>query len=106
MFQIDDVNMPSLDQYGSRPAIETLRHSVEHRGLYDSDDHNFRFIDNTNYMIIAAPPGGGRNPMSARFVRHFNFFNYIRNLEQYTFNIYGQILKGFFKTNFFKQEII
>ena len=97
--------MPNLDEFGSIPAIEILRNVIEFRGIYDRDDFQFKAIDSTSFIVVAAPPGGGRNPISTRFSRHFSLFNVASNQEQSAHSIFGQILKGFFKSYFFKQEI-
>ncbi|TPX60044.1 hypothetical protein PhCBS80983_g02063 [Powellomyces hirtus] len=43
---VDDLNMPAREQYGAQPPIELLRQWMDH--------------------------DGGRNPVTSRFLRHFN----------------------------------
>ncbi|CAB3225668.1 unnamed protein product [Arctia plantaginis] len=68
---IDDVNMPRLDVYGAQPTIELLRQFLDFGGLYDRDKLYWKEILDVILSCACAPPGGGRNPLTARFVRHF-----------------------------------
>eukprot|EP00434_Breviolum_minutum_P018350 symbB.v1.2.016191.t1/scaffold1223.1/size130870/4 len=67
---IDDVNMPLVEEYGAQPPIELLRQFQDQRGFFDRKKHEWKDIENTTLLLCAAPPGGGRNAMTARFTRH------------------------------------
>jgi dynein heavy chain, axonemal len=71
MFFVDDVNMPKMDRYGSQPPIELLRQFIDFKGFYDRDKMYWKDVQDVVIAAACAPPGGGRNPLSARFVRHF-----------------------------------
>ncbi|XP_063222655.1 dynein axonemal heavy chain 6 isoform X2 [Bacillus rossius redtenbacheri] len=71
IFFVDDVNMPRLDTYGSQPPIELLRQYLDFGGLYDREKLFWKEIQDVTIMAACAPPGGGRNPLTPRFVRHF-----------------------------------
>ncbi|XP_052746778.1 dynein axonemal heavy chain 6 [Bicyclus anynana] len=71
---IDDVNMPRLDVYGAQPTIELLRQFLDFGGLYDRDKLYWKEILDVVLSCACAPPGGGRNPLTGRFVRHFAMF--------------------------------
>ncbi|XP_053624487.1 dynein axonemal heavy chain 6 isoform X1 [Plodia interpunctella] len=71
---IDDVNMPRLDVYGAQPTIELLRQFLDFGGVYDRDKLYWKEILDVVLSCACAPPGGGRNPLTARFVRHFAMF--------------------------------
>ncbi|CAJ1374166.1 unnamed protein product [Effrenium voratum] len=64
---IDDVNMPLVEEYGAQPPIELLRQFQDQRGFFDRKKHEWKDIENTTLLLCAAPPGGGRNAMTARF---------------------------------------
>ncbi|KAJ9576326.1 hypothetical protein L9F63_006826, partial [Diploptera punctata] len=68
---VDDVNMPKLDTYGSQPPIELLRQYLDFHGLYDREKLFWKDIEDVIITAACAPPGGGRNPLTPRFVRHF-----------------------------------
>lgn len=68
---VDDVNMPRLDTYDSQPPIEFLRQVLDYQGFYDCDKLYWKSIEDVILTVACAPPGGGRNPMSPRFMRHF-----------------------------------
>ncbi|XP_063373463.1 dynein axonemal heavy chain 6 [Cydia amplana] len=71
---IDDVNMPKLDVYGAQPTIELLRQFLDFGGVYDRDKLYWKEILDVVLSCACAPPGGGRNPLTARFTRHFAMF--------------------------------
>ena len=69
---LDDVNMPKLDTYGSQPPIELLRQFQDFGGWYDRDKLFWKKIEDVTITAACAPPGGGRNPITPRFLRHFS----------------------------------
>lgn len=97
---IDDVNMPKLEMYGAQPPIELLRYSkfkkkvipvpvhfllylvmyrfviyrqyLDYHGLYDREKLFWKEIRDVIITAACAPPGGGRNNLTPRFVRHFS----------------------------------
>jgi dynein heavy chain len=47
-----------------------------------------------------APPGGGRNPVSARVLRHFNLLSFTELSDASVGRIFTTILGGFLTHNF------
>uniref|UniRef100_A0AAY4DWD2 AAA+ ATPase domain-containing protein n=1 Tax=Denticeps clupeoides TaxID=299321 RepID=A0AAY4DWD2_9TELE len=74
VFLVDDLNMPKLDSYGSQPPIELLRQYQDFHGFYDREKFFWKEIQNMTIVAACAPPGGGRNPVTPRFLRHFSMF--------------------------------
>lgn len=90
---IDDLNMPALETYGAQPPIELIRQFMDFNGKiqiylayfrmfklfktagwYDRKEIGlFRLIEDLNFICAMAPAGGGRNPLTARLLRHFHF---------------------------------
>lgn len=92
---VDDVNMPKLDTYGSQPPIELLRQYLDYGGLYDREKLFWKWITDVTITAACAPPGGGRNPLTPRFVRHFGMLFIPSPNETLLKNIFRVIIKGF-----------
>ncbi|KAJ8402442.1 hypothetical protein AAFF_G00369310 [Aldrovandia affinis] len=97
---VDDLNMPKLDSYGSQPPIELLRQFQDFRGFYDRDKFYWKDIQDMTIAAACAPPGGGRNPVTPRFLRHFSMLCLPTPSEQSLKQIFKAILSGFL-ANFF-----
>ena len=70
---VDDFNMPQVEEYGAQPPIEILRQFLCDTGWYDIEgDKSWRSIVNTQLLAAMGPPGGGRNEITPRIMRHFN----------------------------------
>lgn len=44
---------------------------MDYKGLYDRQKMFWKQIQDVVICAACAPPGGGRNPLTPRFVRHF-----------------------------------
>ncbi|XP_029341080.1 dynein heavy chain 6, axonemal [Acyrthosiphon pisum] len=94
---IDDVNMPKPEVYGAQPPIELLRQLLDCGGMYDRDKLDWKYIENVILCTICAPPGGGRNPLTPRFTRHFSMMFIPTTSENAMRTIFSSILDGFFE---------
>ena len=93
IFFIDDLNMPALEVYGAQPPIELLRQWCDFTGWYDRRAiGDFRKLVDVNFICAMGPPGGGRNPVTARLLRHFNFLAYTEMEDDSMRKIFGTIL--------------
>ncbi|XP_044299896.1 dynein axonemal heavy chain 6 isoform X2 [Varanus komodoensis] len=92
---VDDLNMPKLDRYGSQPPIELLRQYQDFGGFYDREKLFWKEIHDVTISSACAPPGGGRNPVTPRFIRHFAMLCLPTPSEHSLKQIFQAILKGF-----------
>ncbi|XP_056424426.1 dynein axonemal heavy chain 14 isoform X2 [Hyla sarda] len=68
---IDDLNMPSPEEYGAQPPLEMMRQFLELGGFYDTKSLAWKNIQDTTLVAACAPPGGGRSEISPRLLKHF-----------------------------------
>ncbi|XP_046731532.1 dynein axonemal heavy chain 1 [Silurus meridionalis] len=93
IFFIDDLNMPMLETYGAQPPIELLRQWMDHGGWYDRKQiGTFKQLVDINFACAMGPPGGGRNPITQRFTRHFNYLSFTEMEDSSKKKIFTTIL--------------
>ncbi|CAG5113648.1 Oidioi.mRNA.OKI2018_I69.chr2.g7738.t1.cds [Oikopleura dioica] len=93
VFFIDDFNMPALEEYGAQPPIEIIRQWMDYKGWYDRKAiGSFRNLVDIGFVCAMGPPGGGRNPVTARLLRHFNQLAFTEMGDKSKARIFGKIL--------------
>jgi dynein heavy chain len=90
---IDDLNMPMREKYFAQPPIELLRQWMDHKGWYDrAPPCAFKTVVDVILVGCMGPPGGGRNPVSNRALRHFNFLSFTDMSDKSLVRIFDSIL--------------
>ena len=98
---VDDMNMPMREKYFAQPPIELLRQWMDHKGWYDRvPPCLFKTVVDVILVGCMGPPGGGRNPVSNRALRHFNFLSFTDMSDQSLVRIFDSILGATFVKHF------
>ncbi|XP_046823509.1 dynein axonemal heavy chain 7-like [Vespa crabro] len=103
---IDEVNMPAKETYGSQSAIELLRQFFDHGSWYDLKRPEKITILDTMFICAMAPPGGSRQEIYQRFLRHFNLYSINEFSMESVFRIFTNIAFIGLKRNGYTTSVI
>ena len=95
---VDDLNMPEVETYGAQPPIELLRQLIDNGGWYDLKEKSWRKIVDTSVVSAMGPPGGGRNFVTPRLLRHFSLFCFAEFEDATLRRIFSSIVNWHFTT--------
>ena len=96
---IDDVNMPALETYGASPPVELLRQFLDYKGFYDRQKLFWKGIADVCAVAACGPPGGGRNSLTPRYVRHHTVVAMTQPSAEAMKRIFLSIVDGSLKLN-------
>lgn len=102
---VDDLNMPLVETYGAQPPIELVRQLIDGEGYYDLKEMAWRKIVDTIVLAAMGPPGGGRNNVTPRLLRHFNLLCFSEFDDTTLTRIFTTILTWYFGSNPFLPEV-
>ncbi|CAH8647966.1 unnamed protein product [Schistosoma rodhaini] len=97
---IDDLNMPMKENYGAQPPIELLRMWIDHDHWYDRKDNTKQYLVDVHFMAAMGPPGGGRNNITSRLIRHTNVLGVNEFDDQTMLKIFTTITDKHFSNGF------
>jgi dynein heavy chain len=89
---IDDLNMPTMDEFGSQPPLELLRQWVDYESWYDRGKQQLRYIMDMQLLAAMGPPGGGRSVISERLQSRFNILNLTQPADSQLQRIFEYII--------------
>ena len=61
----------------------------------------FRELVDINFVAAMGPPGGGRNPVTPRFLRHFNHLSFTELEDESKHRIFATILRSWIGMAFY-----
>ena len=98
---VDDLNMPTIDTYGTQQPIAFLLFLISKKILYSRDrDLERREIRDLRYYGAMGPPASGRNPVDPRFLSLFSVFNLTPPTDEILHSIYSAIIETHLKNGF------
>ncbi|MGH0152118.1 UNVERIFIED_CONTAM: hypothetical protein FKN15_029859 [Acipenser sinensis] len=97
---VDDLSMPAKERYGAQPPIELLRQCTEHGYCFDRKDSSMLHIQDTSIVVAMAPPSGGRQAVTPRFLRHFNVISIDAFSEDTMKSIFQPVMDWHFNRGF------
>ncbi|XP_035825271.1 dynein heavy chain 6, axonemal [Aplysia californica] len=103
---VDDLNMPSPEEYGAQPPLELLRQFLELGGFYDTKKLVWKDILDVTVVAACGPPGGGRNPTTPRLLKHFCLFTLPQPSTKSLQHIYQVQLGRFLQDGEFMPEVM
>ncbi|KAF7258254.1 hypothetical protein EG68_04624 [Paragonimus skrjabini miyazakii] len=106
LFFVDDLNMPAKEEYGAQPPVELLRMLIDHGYWYDLKDTTKLVLQEINVIAAMGPPGGGRNDVTQRFLRHFHMISMTPFNDETMYRIFSALMLTYMKTQEFSSEYI
>ncbi|CAH8538577.1 unnamed protein product [Heterobilharzia americana] len=98
--------MPTKEIYGAQPPIELLRMLIDHGYWYDLKDTTKLILQDIHLIGAMGPPGGGRNDVSQRFMRHFHVISMTPFNDETMTRIFSTLMGFYMRSQEFSSEYI
>lgn len=92
--------MPKRETYGAQPPIELMRQMVDHGGWYDRKIFRMKQIVDVTLIGAMGPPGGGRQVMTNRMVRHMHMITFVDLSTEEIKTIFQTITQTFLRLTY------
>ena len=103
---IDDISMPTINEWGDQVTNEIVRQLFEQGGMYSLEKPGeMKLIVDTLYLAAMNQPGGGKNDIPNRLKRQFCIFNVPPPSVAAIMNIYGTLVSGRFDPAMFSEGV-
>ena len=66
---------------------------------YDKKDTSRIQLTDIQLVSAMGPPGGGKNPVTSRFLRHFNIISITKFSDDTMIKIFGNIVNHYFRVS-------
>lgn len=97
--------MPTKEQYGAQPPIQLLRQWMDHGSWYNLKERSSQELIDIQFVSAMGPPGGSRNSVTPRFLRHFNVIG-LTSFDDVTLNrIFKSIVEWHFESKSFANVV-
>ncbi|XP_059612585.1 dynein axonemal heavy chain 7 [Phlebotomus argentipes] len=101
---VDDMNMPEKDEFDAQPPLELLRQFFDH-SFWHSEANPINLKD---ILLICScgPPGGSRQVVYPRVLRHFNIFSINNFSDESLSRIFSALLLNGLKARGHASDVI
>jgi len=105
---VDDISMPSMNDWGDQVTNEIVRQLLEQGGMYSLDKPigDMKFVVDVQYIAAMNTPGGGKNDIPNRLKRHFCIFFTPLPAVAAINNIFGALMEGRFDVGTFDEATV